>query len=279
MLPALALALALRALPPAEQYTFESFPHALQPQLEQRQQREQRHLDGGPLPAPLWLVWRLPAGKGSTAWALGEGCEDESTCRWTLFFIQSGQRGRDFHAAGVFKGAPEDAVSGEASPPEWVLARHGATEANERTHLIYRDGAYHAGKPEERFEDPLTRSLVSREVLDRTADGDFVAGRYVAAAGRWSVLCRAGCTAEQHAKEGRAALRANLPAAAEKALREALAVDSKLDVARLDLGDALATEGKLGEARTLYETVARSHDADLAAAAKARLEKLAKPSQ
>ena len=272
MLPALALALALRALPPAEQYTFESFPRGLQPLLKQRQEREQRHLDAGPLPAPLWLVWRLPAGKGATAWALGEGCEDEGRCRWTLFFVQ---RGREFHEAGTFKGAPEDAVSGEASPPEWVLARHAATDAIERTHLAYRNGAYHAGKAEERFEDPLTHGLVSREELDRTADDDFVAGRYAAAAGRWSMLCRAGCTPDRHAKEGRSALRANLPAAAEKALREALAADSKLDVARLDLGDALATEGKLGEARTLFQTVVHSHDADLAAAAKARLEKLA----
>jgi hypothetical protein len=274
MLAALALALALRALPPAEQYTFESFPLALQSHLRKRQALEERHLDAGPLPAPLWLVWRLPAGKGATAWALGEGCEDESTCRWTLLFVQ---RGRDFHEAGKFKGAPEDALAGEGTPPDWVLIRRDPKGALERSHLLYKGGAYQAGKPEERFEDPLTRSQVSREELDHTADDDFLAGRYAAAAGRWSVLCRASCTADQHAKEGRAALRANLPAAAEKALREALAVDATLDVARLDLGDALATEGKLGEARTLFETVAHSHDADLAASAKARLEKLAKP--
>ncbi len=274
MLAGLALALALQALPPAEQYTFESFPRALQSQLQKRQALEQRHLDGGSLPTPLWLVWRLPAGKGATVWALGEGCEDESSCRWTLLFVQ---RGRDFQSAGAFKGAPDDALGAESSPPELVVARRGPHQGIERIRLTYRDGAYHAGKPTERFEDPLTRSLVSREELDRTADDDFLAGRYVAAAGRWSILCQAGCTAAQHAKQGRAALRASLFPAAEKALRAALASDATLDVARLDLGDVLATEGKLGEARALYEAAAHSHDADLSAGAKARLEKLSKP--
>jgi tetratricopeptide (TPR) repeat protein len=274
MLSALALALTLRALPPAEQYTYESFPLALQSHLRKRQALEERHLDAGSLPAPLWLVWRLPAGKGATAWALGEGCEDEGTCRWTLLFLQ---RGREFQLAGVFKGAPDEALGGAPTPPELVLARREPQKGIERTHLVYRDGAYQAGKSEERFEDPLTRSLVSRGELDRAADDDFVAGRYVAAAGRWSVLCQAGCTAAQHAKQGRAALRASLFPAAERALRKALAADATLDVARLDLGDVLATEGKLGEARALYEAAAQSHDADLSASAKARLEKLAKP--
>lgn len=274
MLAGLALALALRALPPAEQYTFESFPRALQPQLRQRQEREERHLDGGSLPSPLWLVWRLPAGRGATTWALGEGCQAEDHCRWTLLFVQ---RGREFQAAGVFKGSPDEALGGETSPPELVLARREASI--ERVRLVYRDGAYHAGTPQERFEDPLTHSLVSREELDQTADDDFVAGRDVAAAGRWSVLCRAGCTAAQHAKQGRAALRAGLFPQAEMALRAALAADPTLDVTRLDLGDTLATEGKTGEARALFGAVARSHDADLAATAKARLAKLVKSPQ
>jgi tetratricopeptide (TPR) repeat protein len=275
MLAALPLALAFGALPPAEQYTYESFPRALQSELRQRQELEQRLLDGGALPSPLWLVWRLPAGKGATAWVLGEGCEAES-CRWTVIFLQ---RGKEFQAYGVFEGSPDEALGGESAPPELELARRTRRGGIERTRLVYRDGAYHAGKPEERFEDPLTLSLVSRQELDQTADDDFVAGRDVAAAGRWAVLCRAGCTPAQHAKEGRAALRGGLFPQAEKALREALATDPKLDVTRLDLGDVLATEGKLGEARALYETASHSHDEELAASAKARLARLAKLSR
>src|SRR5271170_4569688 len=98
MLTALALALALRALPPAEQYTYESFPLALQALLRQHQATEQQRLDAGALPTPLWLVWRLPAGGGATAWAVGEGCEPEG-CNSTLLFLQ---RGKAFVATGSF---------------------------------------------------------------------------------------------------------------------------------------------------------------------------------
>lgn len=254
-LHAAALALAVATLPPFQQYLRESFPAALQ-----------RELRGG---GDVWHVRRLPAGAAGKLWIVGAAC-DEDGCRRTLLFLQ---KGREFTRVGESKGDAVDASGGEAAPPALTMERRRGSRV-ERFALDYRDGAYVAGAEKKLVVDPLTREEVSREKLDESAEDDCVAGRDAVAAGRWAALCEAGCTPAQHAKEGRAALRAGAFPEAERALRAALKADPSFAEARLDLGDALAAQGKLGEARVAYEDASRSRDEAVSAGAKDRLARL-----
>ncbi|MHB8417493.1 MAG: hypothetical protein ACYDCL_05425 [Myxococcales bacterium] len=255
----LALALLVAALPRFEQYTLESFPRALQAKLQ-----------GGALFRPPFEVRRLPAGHGARLWAVGEGCGEEG-CRRTLLFLE---KDKAFAKVGEANGDLADASGGEASPPDLTAVRRLPGGRLERVSLVWKEGAYQAGKAARLIVDPLSGDEVSREALDRAAQDDFVAGRDVSAAGRWAALCEAGCTPATRAEEGRASLRAGAFPQAEKALRAALKADPSLPSARLDLGDALAAQGKLGEAKAAYQAAARGHDEAIVAQAKDRLARL-----
>ncbi|HUB06429.1 MAG TPA: tetratricopeptide repeat protein [Myxococcales bacterium] len=254
-LAAAALALAFAALPPFEQYTLESFPRALQHELRG---------------SGIWQVRRLPAGAEGKLWILGQSC-GELGCRRTLLFLQ---QGKGFRKVGEARGEVVEAAGGEAGLPGLTIERRLQGGRLERFDLAFANGAYVAGAAAKLVVDPLTGAEVPAAKLDQSAEDDFVAGSDASAAGRWAALCAAGCTPAQHAKEGRAALRAQLFPQAEKALRLALKADPSLAEARLDLGDALAAQGKLGEARSAYEAASRLHDEAVSAQAKDRLARL-----
>ncbi len=253
MFAPLLLALSIALAPGAEHYTFDSFPKAVQARLPRPHE-----------PDAVWLVWRLPAGAGATLWAAGSGCT-ASRCGKTWLFLQEGGA---FRPLGSRAGTLVRTSAGEDGPPVLSLrqpARRGVID------LSWRDGAYRALPRTASAVDPVSGIRVPRATLDREAREDFVAGRDLSAAGRWGTLCELGCTAAQEAEEGRAALRARLVPQAIQALRAALARDPALATSRLDLGDALAAEGKLGEARAQYGQAAGAHDADVAKAARERL--------
>ncbi len=252
---ALALVSVLGLAPGAEHYTFPSFPRALQAKLPKPREAD-----------ALWPVWRMPAGPDATLWAIGEGCGPER-CRRTLLFLR---KGAAWQPLGSPAGTLEDAAGGDDGPPTLTVRRPRRHEVD----LVWEGGAYAERDRTDAVVDPVSGNRLTREALDKMARDDFVAGRDLSAAGRWAVLCKIGCSASQSAEEGRAALRAGLLPQATRALRAALERQGGLTVARLDLGEALAAAGKVGEARAQYAQVAAGADEKLAAIARERLAKL-----